>query len=135
MSKVPNNHEAGTDHPRVPQALTSEHSNGPDCDHVHRRVVRLVDPMKSFKTAGWLRGELRAPMQGVAIFGFDAACWRGFARGYSNSQASLGVSWRTGRPLAVHELADMFGRGDNRCAQHWKNSPQLPMISRSTERL
>jgi hypothetical protein len=33
----------------------------PECDHVHQRVVELVDPMKSRKTAGWLRGELRAP--------------------------------------------------------------------------
>jgi hypothetical protein len=33
----------------------------PECDHVHQRVVELVDPMKSRKTAGWLQGELRAP--------------------------------------------------------------------------
>jgi hypothetical protein len=33
----------------------------PACDHVLQRVVALVDPMKSRKTAGWLRGELRAP--------------------------------------------------------------------------
>ena len=33
----------------------------PSCDHVHQRVVALVDPMKSDKTAGWFRGELRAP--------------------------------------------------------------------------
>ena len=33
----------------------------PECDHVHQRVVELVDPMKSRKTAGWLPGELRAP--------------------------------------------------------------------------
>jgi len=26
-----------------------------------QRVVELVDPMKSRTTAGWLRGELRAP--------------------------------------------------------------------------
>jgi hypothetical protein len=30
----------------------------PACDHIHQRVV---DPMKSRETAGWLRGELRAP--------------------------------------------------------------------------
>jgi hypothetical protein len=29
----------------------------PACDHVHQRVVELVDPMKSFETTGWLRGE------------------------------------------------------------------------------
>jgi hypothetical protein len=33
----------------------------PFCDHVHQRVVALADPMKSRETAGWLRGELRAP--------------------------------------------------------------------------
>ena len=33
----------------------------PACDHVHQRVVELADPMKSRETAGWLRGELRAP--------------------------------------------------------------------------
>jgi hypothetical protein len=33
----------------------------PACDEVHQRVVDLVDPMKSSETAGWLRGELRAP--------------------------------------------------------------------------
>jgi hypothetical protein len=32
----------------------------PACDHVHQRVVGLVDPMKSLETAGWLRGELGA---------------------------------------------------------------------------
>jgi hypothetical protein len=31
------------------------------CDHVHQRVVELVDPMKSKETARWLRGELQAP--------------------------------------------------------------------------
>jgi hypothetical protein len=33
----------------------------PVCDNVHQQVVELVDPMKSRETAGWLRGELRAP--------------------------------------------------------------------------
>jgi hypothetical protein len=33
----------------------------PACNRVHQRVVGRVDPMKSPKTAGWLRGELRAP--------------------------------------------------------------------------
>jgi hypothetical protein len=33
----------------------------PACDHIHQQVVELPDPMKSFETAGWLRGELRAP--------------------------------------------------------------------------
>jgi hypothetical protein len=33
----------------------------PACDHVHQRVVELVDPMKSSETAGWFNGELRAP--------------------------------------------------------------------------
>jgi len=33
----------------------------PACDHVHQQVVALVDPLKSTDTAGWLRGELRAP--------------------------------------------------------------------------
>jgi hypothetical protein len=33
----------------------------PACGTAHQRVVELVDPMKSFETAGWLRGELRAP--------------------------------------------------------------------------
>ena len=31
------------------------------CDHIYQRVVALVDPMQSKKTAGWFRGELRAP--------------------------------------------------------------------------
>jgi hypothetical protein len=31
------------------------------CDRVHQRVVALADPMKSRKTAGWFRGEWRAP--------------------------------------------------------------------------
>jgi phage FluMu protein Com len=30
------------------------------CNHIHRRAVE-IDPMKSKKNAGWLRGELRAP--------------------------------------------------------------------------
>jgi hypothetical protein len=30
------------------------------CEHVRRRVVELVDPMKSLEAAGWLRG-LHAP--------------------------------------------------------------------------
>jgi hypothetical protein len=34
----------------------------PACDRVHERAVALVDPMKSSETAGWFRGELRAPM-------------------------------------------------------------------------
>jgi len=33
----------------------------PACNNVHQRVVALGDPMKSLITAGWLRGELRAP--------------------------------------------------------------------------
>jgi hypothetical protein len=33
----------------------------PACDHNHQCVIELVDPMKSFETADWLRGELRAP--------------------------------------------------------------------------
>jgi hypothetical protein len=33
----------------------------PACDHVHRRVVELVDPTKPRETAGWLASELRAP--------------------------------------------------------------------------
>jgi hypothetical protein len=33
----------------------------PACEGVHRRVVALVDPMKSRETAGWFRGDLRAP--------------------------------------------------------------------------
>jgi hypothetical protein len=33
----------------------------PACDRVHQRVVALADPMKSRKTAGWLRGGWRAP--------------------------------------------------------------------------
>ena len=31
------------------------------CEEVLQRVVELADPMKSRTTAGWLRGELRAP--------------------------------------------------------------------------
>jgi hypothetical protein len=31
------------------------------CDHIYQRVVELGDPMKTPRTAGWLRGELRAP--------------------------------------------------------------------------
>jgi hypothetical protein len=33
----------------------------PECGSVHQRVVEFVDPMKSFETAGWLRGKLRTP--------------------------------------------------------------------------
>jgi hypothetical protein len=33
----------------------------PACEEVHQRVVALGDPMKCLATAGWLRGELRAP--------------------------------------------------------------------------
>ena len=33
----------------------------PACDHIHQRVVELIDPMKSKETAAWLAGELRAP--------------------------------------------------------------------------
>ena len=33
----------------------------PACNRVHQRLVERVDPMKSPKAAGWLRGELRAP--------------------------------------------------------------------------
>jgi hypothetical protein len=33
----------------------------PACNRVYQRVVALGDPMKSPETAGWLRGELRAP--------------------------------------------------------------------------
>jgi transposase-like protein len=31
------------------------------CDHIYQRVVALADPMESTQTAGWFRGELRAP--------------------------------------------------------------------------
>jgi transposase-like protein len=31
------------------------------CDHIFQRVVAFADPMKSTQTAGWFRGELRAP--------------------------------------------------------------------------
>ena len=31
------------------------------CDHIYQRVVELADPMESTQTAGWFRGELRAP--------------------------------------------------------------------------
>jgi hypothetical protein len=31
------------------------------CNQIHQRVVGLIDPIKSNETAGWLRGELRAP--------------------------------------------------------------------------
>jgi hypothetical protein len=33
----------------------------PVCDDIHQLVVDLVDPMKSLKTAAWLKSELRAP--------------------------------------------------------------------------
>jgi hypothetical protein len=33
----------------------------PACNRFHHRLVALGDPMKSAETAGWLRGELRAP--------------------------------------------------------------------------
>jgi hypothetical protein len=33
----------------------------PACEDVYQQAVELVDPMKSRTTAGWLRGELRAP--------------------------------------------------------------------------
>jgi hypothetical protein len=32
----------------------------PACDHLHQRVVELIDPMKSRETAGWLAGELQS---------------------------------------------------------------------------
>jgi hypothetical protein len=33
----------------------------PLCNHVHKILVALVDPMISVETSGWLHGELRAP--------------------------------------------------------------------------
>jgi hypothetical protein len=33
----------------------------PACEHIHQRVVELIDPMESRETAGWLAGELRVP--------------------------------------------------------------------------
>ena len=33
----------------------------PSCEEAFSRVVAIGDPMKSPITAGWLRGELRAP--------------------------------------------------------------------------
>jgi hypothetical protein len=33
----------------------------PPCNRFHQHLVERVDPMKSPETAGWLRGELRAP--------------------------------------------------------------------------
>jgi len=33
----------------------------PACEEIHQRVIEFADPMKSGTTAGWLRGELRAP--------------------------------------------------------------------------
>jgi hypothetical protein len=33
----------------------------PECDHIHRAVVKLVDPMKSVWTNGWFHGQLQAP--------------------------------------------------------------------------
>jgi hypothetical protein len=33
----------------------------PACGTVHQSVAEPVDPLKSIKTAGWLRGELQAP--------------------------------------------------------------------------
>jgi len=33
----------------------------PACEEIHQRVIEFADPMKSRTTAGWLRGELRAP--------------------------------------------------------------------------
>jgi hypothetical protein len=52
--------------PRITPARITPGSSGFDIrtfagDYVHQRAVELVDPMKSLETAGWLRGELRAP--------------------------------------------------------------------------
>jgi hypothetical protein len=33
----------------------------PACEEIHQRVIKFADPMKSRKTTGWLRGELRGP--------------------------------------------------------------------------
>jgi hypothetical protein len=33
----------------------------PACEHVHKALVALVDPMKSVETSGWLQGQLQAP--------------------------------------------------------------------------
>jgi hypothetical protein len=49
---------------RITPGLTGFHIRTfecPACDDVHQCVVDLADPMKSNATAGWLRGELRAP--------------------------------------------------------------------------
>jgi hypothetical protein len=44
-----------------PSGLDIRRFERPACDHIHQCVVELVDPMVSLETAGWLRGELRAP--------------------------------------------------------------------------
>ena len=54
MSKVQSNDNVGTDHPG-PVRFDIRTFECPACDHVHQRVVELVDPMKSRETAGWLR--------------------------------------------------------------------------------
>jgi hypothetical protein len=41
----------------------------PACEEIHQQVVERAGPMKSRKTAGWLRGELQAPS------GADAHQW------------------------------------------------------------
>jgi hypothetical protein len=53
--------------PRITRGRTTPGPSGFDIlaftgDHNLQRSVELVDPMKSLETAGWLRGELRAPV-------------------------------------------------------------------------
>jgi hypothetical protein len=46
---------------RSPSGFDIQTFECPACAEIHQRVVDLADPMKSRKTEGWLRSELRAP--------------------------------------------------------------------------
>jgi len=45
----------------VPYGFEIRSFKCPECGRIHQSGTSLVDPMKCIKTAGWLRGELRAP--------------------------------------------------------------------------
>jgi hypothetical protein len=60
MSKVQKNHDAGTYHPGT-SGFGIRTFKCPACEKIHQRVIEFADPMKSRKTAGWLKSELRAP--------------------------------------------------------------------------
>jgi hypothetical protein len=47
-----------TDPPPAGRALTSEHSNAPACDHVHQRVVELVESDETLGNSGLAAGRI-----------------------------------------------------------------------------